>query len=84
MPLATVSRGAGVCRACNLVVMQTLQQLAAVTRQLREHDALLKLRDELVTRARAEGATWAQIAQAADMTMQGAQNLGQRIARRRK
>ena len=70
--------------ACNLVIMQTLQQLAAVTRQLREHDALLKLRNELVTRARDEGATWAQIAQAADMTAQAAQNLGQRIARRQR
>lgn len=63
--------------------MAKLEELAAVQRRLDDQKALMKMRDQLLLEARAEGCGWKEIACALNIgDPQIARNLGQRAKRR--
>ena len=68
---------------CNVLRMTKLEELSAVQRRLDDQKALMKLRDQLLLEARAEGFGWKEIARALNIgDPQIAMNLGQRAKRR--
>ena len=63
--------------------MTKLEELAAIQRRLDDQKALMKMRDQLLLEARAEGFGWKEIARALNIgDPQIARNLGQRAKRR--
>ena len=63
--------------------MTKLEELAAIQRRLDDQKALMKMRDQLLLEARAEGCGWKEIARALNIgDPQIARNLGQRAKRR--
>ena len=63
--------------------MAQLDELSAVQRRLDDQKALMKMRDQLLLEARAEGFGWKEIARALNIgDPQIARNLGQRAKRR--
>lgn len=70
------------CYTLTGMTVTLLDELRAITTQLRNYEALVITRDRLILAARQDGAPWAQIADALGVTTQAAQNMGQRAQKR--